>query len=244
MRASMRGSIRSVIVTDSVASLLLATADSINRRSGRFSPQKSASASSLSKIGTSSQFAIERIIKRPQDYRPPDYDEFCCPLSLGLVILFPVFSPRECLIQLALIKKSFFGLERPRVNHPNLFSIRSIHAENPDSASGHSQIEEPRLNREPRRIRQQPDGKGIFKRFFYFPSSQRAIELKGRIVPIELHFELIVNNTPMQCLYIVFTHGRSFLSTKTLKFFKKARPPSHLDGRGTNTRFTNVNRLF
>src|SRR6266576_1645681 len=139
MRASMRGSIRSVIVTDSVASLLLATAACINRRSGRFSPQKSASATSLSKIGTSSQFAMERIVKS----RPPDYDEFGCPLSRGLVVLFPVFSLRECLVQLPLIKKSFFGLERPRVNHPNLFSISSIHAENPDSACGHAQIEEP-----------------------------------------------------------------------------------------------------
>src|SRR5208282_477286 len=57
MRASIRGSIRSVMVTDSDASALPDVAASISRKSGRFSDQKPASASSLSKIGTSSQLA-------------------------------------------------------------------------------------------------------------------------------------------------------------------------------------------
>ena len=61
MRASIRGSIRSVMVTDSDPSALSDMADSIRRKSGRFSDQKSASASSLSKIGTSSQLAKVRI---------------------------------------------------------------------------------------------------------------------------------------------------------------------------------------
>ena len=47
---------------DALASLLPAdTADSISRKSGLFSAQKFASASSLSKIGTSSHFAIGRM---------------------------------------------------------------------------------------------------------------------------------------------------------------------------------------
>jgi len=57
IRASIRGSIRSVMVTDSPTSEFPATAPSIKRKSGRFSAQKSASASSLSKIGTSSHLA-------------------------------------------------------------------------------------------------------------------------------------------------------------------------------------------
>src|SRR5580704_16797976 len=63
MRASIRGSMRKVMVTDSAASALPAVADSIRRRSGRFSAQKTASASSLSKRGTSSQLANERIVQ-------------------------------------------------------------------------------------------------------------------------------------------------------------------------------------
>src|SRR3954467_15926309 len=61
MRESMRGSIRSVMVMDSELSLGPATAPSINLSSGLFSDQKSASASSLSKIGTSSHLAMARI---------------------------------------------------------------------------------------------------------------------------------------------------------------------------------------
>jgi len=60
IRASIRGSIRNVIVTDSEVSPLPDTADSIKRTSGLFSAQNPASASSLSKIGTSSHFAIVR----------------------------------------------------------------------------------------------------------------------------------------------------------------------------------------
>ena len=62
MRANIRGSIRNVMVTDSESSLAAATADSINRKSGRFSDQNSASADSLSNIGTSSQLAMERML--------------------------------------------------------------------------------------------------------------------------------------------------------------------------------------
>src|ERR1039457_2656450 len=62
MRESRRGSMRSEMATDSEVSELPATAASIRRRSGLFSAQKSASASSLSKIGTSSHLAIARIV--------------------------------------------------------------------------------------------------------------------------------------------------------------------------------------
>jgi hypothetical protein len=50
------------MVTDSAPSLALATAVSIKRKSGLFSAQYPASASSLSKIGTSSHFATDRIL--------------------------------------------------------------------------------------------------------------------------------------------------------------------------------------
>jgi hypothetical protein len=88
-------------------------------------------------------------------------------------------------------------------------AVCPIHAENPDAAGGHSQIEKPRLHAKPRLVGQQPDGKRVFKGFFNFPLSQRTIHFKGRIIPIKLHGELIVFNTPMQCNYIVFTleHG-------------------------------------
>src|SRR5437667_8852513 len=53
---------RSVIVTDSALSVGPATAVSINRKSGLFSAQKPASASSLSKIGMSSHLAIASML--------------------------------------------------------------------------------------------------------------------------------------------------------------------------------------
>ena len=56
---------QSAAQTDSDASLLPANDDSISRRSGLFSAQKFASAASLSKIGTSSQLAIARILQLP-----------------------------------------------------------------------------------------------------------------------------------------------------------------------------------
>src|SRR5437764_5955052 len=59
----MRGSIRNVIVIDSEFSVLPATDASSRRTSGLFSAQKSASASSLSKIGTSSHLAIARMFR-------------------------------------------------------------------------------------------------------------------------------------------------------------------------------------
>ena len=113
------------------------------------------------------------------------------------------------LIHFPLVKKPLFRRKRPRVQYPDGTAVRPIHAENPDTAGGQSQIEEPRLNAEPWRVRQQPDGKGIFKRLFNFLLSQRTIHFKGRIIPIKLHNELIVCRTPMQCDYIVFTleHG-------------------------------------
>src|SRR5471030_2593973 len=78
MRASMRGSIRSVMVTDSDASALPAVAASIRRRSGLFSDQKSDSAFSLSKIGTSSQLANVRIFfpVRPRRHPRPRIFDF------------------------------------------------------------------------------------------------------------------------------------------------------------------------
>ena len=64
MRANMRGSIRSVMVTDSDVSALPETAVSINRTPGRFSAQNVASATSLSNSGTSSQLAKVCTVKK------------------------------------------------------------------------------------------------------------------------------------------------------------------------------------
>jgi hypothetical protein len=50
----------------------------------------------------------------------------------------------------------------------------------------------------------------IFKRLFYFPLGQRT-KLKGRVIPIELHNGSVVNNSPMQCEYNVFTHWAGFV---------------------------------
>jgi hypothetical protein len=57
----MRGSIRKVIVTDSADSAPDATEESINLAETEFSDQNDPSASSLSKIGTSSQLLTNAI---------------------------------------------------------------------------------------------------------------------------------------------------------------------------------------
>src|SRR5579862_9214682 len=113
MRASIRGSIRSVIVTDSDDSTVFATAVSISRRSGRFSAQKSASADSLSKIGTSSQRA----------------NEFMA-IFVSLLIRVEPSSVRQSLVQLALVKIPLFRLQRPGVDDPKLFPVGPINTEN------------------------------------------------------------------------------------------------------------------
>src|SRR5215471_1834304 len=151
---------RRVIVTDSAASPFPARDDSINRKSGLFSAQKFASASSLSKIGTSSQLATARITR------------FHRPALL-----------RQSLFALPLIEEPFLRLKRPRMKHSNLLAVGSIHAEHSNAASRHPQVEKPRLNRKARRIRQHPQSKRIFKRFLYLTLRQRTVQIEGRVIP-------------------------------------------------------------
>src|ERR1035438_246597 len=119
MRASIRGSIRSVMVTDSDASALPAVADSMRRRSGRFSAQNSASASSLSKRGTSSHLANARITKKinrllidgllERRLRHPTIH-----LSINPTIQKFRVSLGKSLPHFALVEETFFRLKRPR----------------------------------------------------------------------------------------------------------------------------------
>jgi hypothetical protein len=132
-------------------------------------------------------------------------------------------SPGQRLVHFSLVKKPLFRLERTGVQNPDQPSVCPIHAENPDPAGGHSQIKKTRLNRKPRRVGQEPDGKRIFKGFLDFPLGQRTIQLKGRIVPIKLHGELVVIDAPIQCLYIVFTRGMG-VCQGFLKFFRDKIP--------------------
>src|SRR6266702_2469773 len=115
----------------------------------------------------------------------------------------------QVLVHFSLIKEAFIRHERARIDDANLFSVRPINTENANAAGRHSQVEKPGLDGEPRRIRQHAQCERVFKRFFDFPQGQRAIKIEGRIIPIKLHTSLIVNETPMQCIYIVFTSGDS-----------------------------------
>src|ERR1700722_11439326 len=126
------------MATDSELSLLDATADSINRKSGRYSFQKSASATSLSNRGTSSQLVKEFITAIAIN---PNALQNSQP------------SMRQHLVQLPLIKKSLLRFQRTGVNHPHLLPVRPIHAEDSNSAGGHPHIKKPGLHRKPRRIR-------------------------------------------------------------------------------------------
>src|SRR5579864_335376 len=100
MRASIRGSKRSVTVTDSEASAPPAMAASMSRRSGRFSAQNVTSATSLSKRGTSSQLAKVCMA---------NFDEFISRAD----------SLCQWLFHFALVEEPFLWHERPHQQHPN-----------------------------------------------------------------------------------------------------------------------------
>ena len=106
--------------------------------------------------------------------------------------------------------RSLFRLKWPGVNDPDLLAVGPVNTEDPDASCGHPQVEKPGLDRKPGRIRQQTDRERIFERFFDIPLRQRAAHIEGRISPIKLHKELIVNSSAMQCSYIVFTHWLPF----------------------------------
>src|SRR5262245_61785466 len=119
----MRGSMRSVMVIDSETSELAATVASMRRRSRRFSAQNAASASSLSKSGTSSQFVTAFISLAAQG-----------------------------LVHLSLIKKLLFRFKGTGKDDSNLLPVRPVNAENARPAGGHTQIEVTRLNGEARGV--------------------------------------------------------------------------------------------
>jgi len=50
------------------------------------------------------------------------------------------------LVHFPLIEKPFLRLEWPGMDDSNLFSVGAIDGENPYTAHGHSEIEEPRLD--------------------------------------------------------------------------------------------------
>src|SRR5687768_2205671 len=123
MRASMRGSIRKVIVTDSDTSEDAATDESISRKSRRFSAQKAASASSLSKSGISFQL----------------FRAFMWGSGAS-----------EVLVHFALVEILLLHGEWPGVNHSHRFAVRAVNTENPCARGRYSQIEIARLRRKPR----------------------------------------------------------------------------------------------
>src|SRR5277367_110252 len=117
MRASMRGSMRKVMVTESESSLpVVITASSINRTSIRLSAQNAASASSRSKIGISSQLEMAFI----------------------LVNLL-----RQGLVQFALVKIAFLRLEGARENHAGLFAVGAVKSEDARTIRRRAEIEKP-----------------------------------------------------------------------------------------------------
>src|SRR6266404_2889910 len=238
MRASMRGSMRSVIVTDSALSVGPATAVSINRKSGLFSAQKPASASSLSKIGISSHLAIARMLLiRERQFQTSLAVNRVAPGAGSVLTFFANTNRKKCrtdpdalaqspftsgkhLIELPLIEETLFGLKRSGMDDSDLLPVGPIHTENTSAASGHPQVKKPGLDRKSRRIRQYPHRKRIFERFFDLLQRQRTIEIEGRIIPIKLHtIGWNVFSTPMQCLYFVFTWWRRHCQQIILSFF-------------------------
>ena len=80
----------------------------------------------------------------------------------------------ESLIQLALVKKPLFRLHGTRMDDPNLLAISPIHTKYSASTCALTQVKKPGLNREPRRIWQNPHRKGVFKRLLNLLPRQRT----------------------------------------------------------------------
>src|ERR1035441_8537483 len=95
---------------------------------------------------------------------------------------------------------------------PNQPPVGAIDAHDADATRRHAEVEKPRLHAEPRRVGHQPHGKCVFKGLLNFPLIQRT-KLKRRVIPIELHNGSVVNKSPMQCEYNVFTHAGDLLSS-------------------------------
>jgi len=116
------------------------------------------------------------------------------------------------MVQFPLIKEPFFRFKNTGVQHPRHRPLVRYTLKIPTPPA-----DMPRLKKRACTPNRGESGNSRWQtdpqRLFNFPLSQRTIQLKGRIIPIELHIELIVNRTPMQCLYIVFTHKRHHLSS-------------------------------
>src|SRR6185295_17480715 len=139
MRASIRGSIRKVMVTDSDSSEPAATAASISRKSSRFSAQNADSPSSLSKSGTSSQVLITF-------------------MTLRVVFVGGASRRAQGLVHFPLIKELLLRLERPGMDDPRGLPVRAVNGQDAGAVGGHSQVEEPRLGGEPGGVAQEADG--------------------------------------------------------------------------------------
>jgi hypothetical protein len=111
------------------------------------------------------------------------------------------------LVHFLLVEEAFLRLEWAGEDHPDLATVGAVNTEYAGSICTNAQVKKPCLDREPRRIGQEPHRERILEGFFDFPQSQRAVKIEGRISPIELHVGLIVNKTPILCVYIVFTHS-------------------------------------
>lgn len=142
------------------------------------------------------------------------------------------FSLRKGLIHLSLVKKTFFRLKRTGIHHPHRTTIRPVHAEYPHPARRQPQVKKPRLNPKPRRVRQKPNRKWIFKRFFNFPLIQRTIHFEGRIVPIELHgvgqLSLILRPCNVITMYLhTWVNFVKFLMFTVVLALRLWHPPPH-----------------
>src|SRR4051794_38738552 len=149
MRASCRGSIRSVIVTESISEVD-ATELSISRISMRFSAQNMASASSLWKSGTSSQLDIEFIVwwceleegSASPCPSPPAERE----IATGRRDWYSLRSwCSEGLVHLPVIKEFLLRLEGPGEDDPHRLAVCAVNGENPGAPAGVTQVEIARL---------------------------------------------------------------------------------------------------
>src|SRR5258708_1977195 len=78
---------------------------------------------------------------------------------------------------------------------------------------------------DPFALRQQPQSKRIFERFFYLPLRQRTFEVERQTVPIKLHngprCKLMAHAMSLHCIYALANR----LSNNFIGFNQKSWPP-------------------
>jgi len=91
------------------------------------------------------------------------------------------------MVKLSLVEELLVLLERPGKDDLRLLAVGPKNRKYPLPACRNAQVEKPSLHRETRRVRQQANGKWVFKGLLNRLQRQGSIQVKWNTCPIEIH---------------------------------------------------------